>query len=125
VRVAKSLLTRNLNGTTFGGTIFSAADPFHAVMYWQVLARRGLAVRVWLKAAGVEFLRPASSALTLEFRLAEDDVADALAALERQGRFVRRFRTDAVDGRGAICARIETEVYLRLPRRGHPEGSAF
>ena len=125
VRVAKSLLTRNLNGSTFGGSIFSAADPFYPLMYWQVMARRGEAVRVWLKSASISYLRPANSSLTLEFSLSDKDLALALSALDREGRFVWTYRTEAVDRSGKSCAVIETEVYLRRPLRDQKGVSAF
>lgn len=74
VRVRRSFLTGNLSGTTFGGTIFSAADPVHAVMYWQILAHRGLRVQAWLRSASIRHLRPAATALTLDFVLTDADV---------------------------------------------------
>jgi len=125
VRVARSLLTRNLNGTTFGGTIFSAADPLHAVMYWQVFARRGRRIQVWLRRARIDYRKPAATALTLELALSDADVTDAEAALDRDGRFRRTFETHAVDRAGDVCATIETEVDLRVPRREQRGVSAF
>lgn len=125
VRVARSRLTGNLNGTTFGGTIFSAADPLHAVLYWQVFARRGERVQVWLKSSSVDYLKPAATDLVLEAALSDEDIERADAELRRSGRFVRRFRTEAVDRLGEVCAVIETEVYLRRPRREQREISAF
>jgi len=125
VRVAKSVLTRNLFGTTFGGTIFAAADPIHAILYWQVFARRGRSVQAWLKSARIEYRKPAATALTLAFALGERDIADAESALDRDGSFVRTFRTEALDTQGRVCAVVETEVYLRLPRGGQREVSAF
>jgi len=125
VRVARSLITRNLNGTTYGGTIFSAADPFYAVMYWQIFARRGIRIQTWLKSARIRYLKPAATALTLDFALSDEDVESAWRELEEKGRFTRTHATEAVDRRGRICAAIETEVHLRLPRGDQREGSAF
>lgn len=125
VRVARSLLTRNLNGTTFGGTIFSAADPFYAVMFWQIFAHRGERVQAWLRTAEIRYQRPAATALTLDFQLSDADVGEATERLDREGRFVRRFQTAAVDRNDEICAEIETEVYLRRPRADQPGVSAF
>jgi acyl-coenzyme A thioesterase PaaI-like protein len=125
VRIARSLITRNLNGTTFGGTIFSAADPFYAVMYWQIFARRGIRVQTWLKSARIEYLKPAATALTLDFVLTDEDIARAARQLEREGRYIRSHSVEAVDRHGRTCAVIETEVYLRLPRAHQREGSTF
>ena len=125
VRVARSLWTRNLHGSTFGGTIFSAADPFYAVMYWQIFARRGQRIQVWLKSANIRYRKPAASALTLDFVLGNDEIERAAAGLEGQGRHTATHRTEAVDRDGDVCAEIETEVYLRLLRADQREVSAF
>lgn len=59
VRVKKSFLTRNLQGTTFGGTIYSAADPIYALLLWQAVAHRGCASRPGRGARGSAFaVRP-------------------------------------------------------------------
>ena len=125
IRVGKSLLTRNLHGSTFGGTIYSAADPFYALMYWQILARRGVRVQAWQKSALVSFLKPAGTRLTLEFSLSDEDVARACDALDKDGRYVHTYRTEAVDLGGRVCAIVESEIYLRKPRTGQGEVHAF
>ncbi len=125
VEVRRSLLTRNLNGSTFGGAIFAAADPFYAVMYWQIFARRGRRVRVWLKSASVQYVKPARTTVTLEFRLSSEEIERAAQALEREGRFAATYRTAALDREGQVCAEIETEVYLRLPYAEEHDMSAF
>ena len=114
VRVARSLITRNMNGTTFGGTIFSAADPFYSVMYWQILARENIRIRIWLKSATIRYLKPAASELTLEFSLSENRIREATETLTRDGKFVGSHHTEAVDTDGVVCALIETEVHIRL-----------
>jgi len=114
VRVARSLLTRNMNGTTFGGTIFSAADPFYSVMYWQIFARENIRIRIWLKSAAIRYLKPAASELTLEFSLSEDHIRETAEALATDGKFVGSHHTEAMDTDGVVCALIDTEVHIRL-----------
>jgi acyl-coenzyme A thioesterase PaaI-like protein len=121
VRVRPSLLTRNLQGSMFGGTIFAAADPFFALLYWQVFAHRGIRIHAWTRSARIEYRKPVSTPLTIDFELGVEDLRDAGAALDRDGRFARLHKTRAVDETGDVCAVIELEVYLRLPddtRRG-------
>jgi acyl-coenzyme A thioesterase PaaI-like protein len=125
VRVGKSLRTRNLHGSIFGGTIYTAADPFYAMMYWQVLARRGQRVQAWQKSASVSFLKPADTRLTLEFSLSDEDVARACEALEKDGRYAHVYRTEAVDRDGRVCAIVDNEIHLRKPRTGQKEVHAF
>lgn len=121
VRVRRSWRTRNLMGSTFGGTIYAAGDPVIAVLFWQILARRGVPVEAWLRTATIRFRRPAWSTLTLDFVIERIDVEDAIGHLDREGRWSRWYRVDALDADGRVCAEIETEVYLR--RAGAPERS--
>ena len=82
-------------------------------------------MQAWLKSGRIDYRKPAATALTLSFALTDEDVRDAEAALDAQGRFARTFRTDAVDESGQVCAVIETEVVLRVPRGEQTEVSAF
>lgn len=125
VRVARSLLTRNLNGTTFGGTIFSAFDPIWPVLYWQVFARRGEMLQVWLKGGRIRYRKPAATALTIDFHLADEDVEAAARGLERDGRVIRVHEARALDREGDACAIMESEVYMRHLREGQREVSGF
>ena len=36
VEIKYSWLNKNIQKAIFGGTIFSAIDPYYAVMYWQI-----------------------------------------------------------------------------------------
>jgi acyl-coenzyme A thioesterase PaaI-like protein len=125
IRVRRGLLTRNLNGSVFGGTIYAAADPIYAVMYWQVMAHRGIRAQAWLKSATVRYLRPATTSLTYAFELQDEDVEQAVEALAREGRFARSHRVEAVDRQGQVCAVLDTEVVLRRPREDQRGTSAF
>ena len=125
VRVSRSIFTRNLQGTTFGGTIFSAADPFYAVLLWQILAHRGRAVQAWLRSGRISYRKPAATELTLEFRLTPQEVDAAIEELDRNGRFSHVYTVEARDRFGETCAIAETEVYLRLPPHDQRNLSAF
>jgi acyl-coenzyme A thioesterase PaaI-like protein len=116
VRIKKSLFTRNLQGTTFGGTIYSAADPIYAMLLWQILAREGWVTQAWVRTSRIHFTRAAATDLELDFVLSDGDVHDALVTLNEHGRFSRVLKTSAVDREGRVCAEIETEVYMRVPR---------
>ncbi|MAF64120.1 MAG: hypothetical protein CMJ84_00485 [Planctomycetes bacterium] len=125
VRIAKSPLTRNLHGATFGGTIFSAADPIVATLFWQLFARRGIVVETWLQGGSVHYAKPAKTPLTIDVHLSEEEVASASAELEERGRFRRTHELEARDAAGDVCARITTEIYVRLGREARDGHSAF
>lgn len=126
VRVKRSLLTRNLNGTTFGGTIYAAADPVFALMYWQALARRGVATRSWLMAARAQYRKPAATGLVIDFTLSGADLDAAEEQLRRRGKAVCIHQVEARDEHGAVCAELELVTYLRLlGAQESPAVSAF
>lgn len=113
VRISKSLLNMNFNKSIFGGTIFSAADPFYAIMYWQIFARKGIKVQSWLKSANIRYKKPGNTSLTLKFELTEKDISDAETALQTIGKFVRTFPVEVLDTEGDVCAVVDIEVYMR------------
>lgn len=125
IRVKKSWLTRNLHGATFGGTIFTGADPAFGVMFWQVFARRGERVQAWLKSAQVKFLKPARSSLVYEYRISEEDVEVMARDLAERGTAVREHTLEAVDEDGVVCARVVTVTYLRRVAAGELEASGY
>lgn len=125
VRVKRSIWTRNLHGTTFGGTIYSAADSPLPMLYWQIFAQRGLRVESWLQAGQIRYVKPAASELILEFRLSDEDVAWASAELESKGRFRQSIQVQAVDRGGDPCAQITMEAYVRLARDKSKNQPAF
>lgn len=125
MRVARFFLTRNLQGTTFGGSIFAAADPVYALLFWQILAREGMRVQAWLKGASIEYLKPAASALTLDFAVPDEDLDAARRALAADGRFRHRYTTRAIDRQRDVCAIVDTEIYLRKPRPPQQDVSGF
>lgn len=114
VRLKRSLWNRNLNGSAFGGSIYAAADPFYPILYWQALAREGIAVQAWLRAAEADFRRPARSHLRLDFAIGEEQLAAARDRLQRDGYSVHTDEVSAVDEEGALCARVSCVSYLRL-----------
>jgi acyl-coenzyme A thioesterase PaaI-like protein len=117
VRVRRSILSRNLQGSTFGGTIYAAVDPFHALLLWQVCAHQGIRVQAWMKEAVITFLRPAESHLTIEFTLDDRTVDDALRAVRESGRFAQIFEVQALDEQGSVCASVRTDIRILRPGR--------
>ena len=125
IRVKKSFLSRNLHGATFGGTIFSGADPAFGIMYWQVFAQKGERVQAWIKSARVRFQKPARSALLYGYKISDEDVAVMEAGLAERGTAVREHLLEARDEEGDVCASVHIETYLRRLPDGEKEASGF
>ena len=125
VRVGKSILNTNLQGAIFGGTIFSGADPYYAIMYWQIFLREGIKCEAWLKAAEIDYQKPARSSLTYQYRLSEEDVQEAVETVKKEGRFKKWHDLYAIDKWGDVCAHVRTLVYLRTPKGSNKPTSNF
>ncbi len=108
-----SLLNRNFNGSTFGGSIFMAADPYYPWMYRTALLHRNVKSLAWLKQAEISYLKPARSNLLYEYRLTDQDMDVAEAKLMENGRFEEWHTVEAKDEEGTVCARVRLLSYLR------------
>ncbi len=113
VKICKSILNLNYNRSIFGGTIYSAADPFFAVLFYQALLKRGYKALIWQKAADIDYIKPGFSDLYFRIRLEENDLLEACEVLDTDGRFVRSFPIEINDKHGEICARVNSVVYIR------------
>ncbi len=108
--------TRNLNGTIYGGSIYAAVDPIHAVMLAQVLGPADHVV--WTKEAHVRFRRQARTALTARFVLTPEEVEGVRADLARASKAERWFPVELHDADGHVCATCDILVHIhtRQPR---------
>jgi hypothetical protein len=113
VYVTPSLLNRNLQRTVFGGTLFSAFDPFHSILFWQIFAHKGHKLEAWLKSAEIDYKKPASSRVRIQFNIDELSIAEAELGLLETGRFQKWMHATAYDRRGEIVVEARLLVYLR------------
>ena len=112
--------TRNLNGTIYGGSIYAAVDPIHAVMLVSLLGPQDYVA--WTKEATVRFRRQARTDLTATFRLAPDEVDAIRAEVERRGRVERRYPAELFDRQGHLCA--ECDILVHIHARQAPAETA-
>jgi hypothetical protein len=114
-----------MNGTIFGGSLFSAADPFYAIMYWQIFERKGMKVLTWLKTAQIQYLRPANEKLYIDFKLTDEDIEEAIAALMEHGRYKKTHDIQFVNSKGEVFVKAQNEVYLRLTHNKQSTSTGF
>ncbi len=113
VVLKKSILNINLHKTIFGGTIFSAFDPYFPTMYYNIFNNKGRKLEVWLKSANIKYKRPASTNLFLTFKISNTDIIEAEDTLNKVGKFERWHTVQAINTKGVVCAEAEMLVYLR------------
>ena len=125
VKLSKSFLNKNYNGSIFGGTIYAATDPFYALLFDQLMQRRGFKVRVWLKSASIQYLKPGRGNLYFTIRVTEVMIADAEEALKTVGKFVKAYPMEITNKEGELCATVMNEVYIRNLHQGEMPRVAY
>ncbi len=113
VKISNSFLNRNYNGSIFGGTIYAATDPFYAILFDQLMQRKGYKCRVWLKSASIQYIKPGMSALYFTITITDEMIAEAEKALIKTGKFVKAYPMELFNKQGELCATVMNEVYLR------------
>lgn len=113
VKINRSLFTTNFGKSIFGGTIFSATDPFYALLFGQLMKRKGFRVTVWLKSAQIQYLKPARTNLYFSIQITEEMITEVETALRQNGKFVKAYPIDIFDSSGQRCAYAINEVYIR------------
>lgn len=125
VKVKPSFLNKNYNRSIFGGTIFSASDPFYAILFDQILQRRGLKTRVWLKSASIQYLKPGRKTISFKIQISEEDIKEAEVHLHDVGKYVKSFPIEIYDTQGELCAKVQNEVYIRNLHKGEKDIVAY
>lgn len=110
--------TRNLNGTIYGGSIYSAVDPIHAVMLVRSLGAQNYVA--WTKEAHVRFLRQARTDLTARVILTEEEVRAVRAEAEVTGKVERQYTVELIDARKHVCAACDITIHIHA-RRGRAD----
>lgn len=114
VQVRHSLWNRNLNKSIFGGTIFSAGDPFFAIMYWQYFEHQGMKTEAWLKEATIRYKKPATSKLIIHYELTDQELKTATDTLLSEGKCQQVHTISVKDVHREEVASIRTVSYLKL-----------
>lgn len=109
VRLRLNLWTYNYVGTIFGGSMFSASDPFYMVMLLKVLGPNYV---VWDKSASIRFRKPGRSSLYARYLLTAADIEAIKSGVRQGGEFHRNFVIQWVDAKGVTHAEIERLCYI-------------
>ena len=113
VKIRRSFLNMNFHRSIFGGTIFSAFDPYFPTMYYNTFAQKNRKLEIWMKSANIKYKSPATTHLFLEFKITEEDIQLAEKELNEKGKFEKWHTVQAINNKGIVCAEAEMLVYLR------------
>ena len=113
VVLRRALFNMNFHKTIFGGSIFSACDPYFPTMYYHIFANKGRKLIIWLKSAEIQYVKPADSTLRLHFKITNEDIQLVENILNEKGKFEIWHTVEAINKKGVVCARANIQVYLR------------
>jgi acyl-coenzyme A thioesterase PaaI-like protein len=116
VKLPLNRLTRNLHGTIYGGAMYSAVDPLHAVI---VAYHLGPDYHVWMKSAQIDFKRPGRTDLLATARVSEHELDEIRAALAHATKLDRVFKLALTSADGEVSAHVTFTVHIK--RRGKHE----
>jgi acyl-coenzyme A thioesterase PaaI-like protein len=113
VKVNKSLINNNYNNSIFGGTIFAAADPFYPLLFHQTLTHKGYKVRVWLKSASINYVKPGRTDLFFNISITETDIEEIEQVLNTNGKHIKAYPIEMFNKDGELCVSVLSEIYIR------------
>lgn len=116
VRLPLNRQTRNLHGSIYGGSIYAAVDPLHAVI---IANHLGPDFAVWMKSARIDFRRPGRSDLFATAKVSAHELDEIRAALTHAPKLDREFSLNLATAEGEIAAHVTFTVHIK--RRGRHE----
>ena len=117
VEVKYSWLNKNLQKAIFGGTIFSAIDPYYAVMYWQIFSSKGIPMEVWIKKVEIKYRKAATSNLEIKFSLDKNDIENAINSLKSDGKYEVWHDVIVIDENQELCTEARVLVHIRNTKK--------
>ena len=109
LRLRLNIWTYNYVGTIFGGSLFSAADPFYMLMWIRSLGSNYV---VWDKSASIRFKKPGKTALFAKLQITETDFKEIKDAVAQSGETTRTFVIQWKDKDEVVHAEIERLCYI-------------
>ena len=109
VRLKLTWLTRNLVGTIYGGSMYSAIDPFYMLMLMRILGREYV---VWDKACTIRFKRPARETLFADFHIDDRMLTEVRETVERDGEGTFTWPVALHASTGTVYAEFDKVLYV-------------
>ena len=115
VVLKKSIFNINFHKTIFGGSIFSACDPYYPTMYYNIFKLQNKKLIIWVKDVEIKYLHPANSNLFLNFIIKSSQIKEIESNLKANGKHEIKNEVLAINIEGITCAHAVITTYLRDP----------
>lgn len=110
VKIPLNRNTRNIMGTIYGGSMYSAIDPFYMDMLMKLLGNDYI---VWDKAASIRFMKPGRKNLFAEFYMTDREIDTIKEELMDKKSIDRHYKVELKDKEGKVYAIVEKTVFVR------------
>lgn len=101
--------TRNIHGTLFGGSMYSATDPLYALL---IKIGLGNDYIVWDKAGTIRYLKPGRSELFAECSISNGELDELRDRLTREKSVDLDYEIALVDAQGEVHAMVMKTIYV-------------
>lgn len=109
VQLRLNMWTYNYVGTIFGGSQFSALDPFHMVLLLKIIGRDYVVLD---KAGSIQFKKPGKGKLTATVEYTDSEIADIKVRAQKEGKFELVKSTDWIDAKGEVVSSMQKMLYI-------------
>jgi hypothetical protein len=109
VRLKLNWRTRNLVGTIYGGSMYSATDPFYMLMLIRILGREYV---VWDKGCTIRFKRPAHETVFADFRIDDEMLEHVRDTVARDGEGTFTWPLALKGASGTVYAEFDKVLYV-------------
>jgi acyl-coenzyme A thioesterase PaaI-like protein len=113
VEMKLRLLSRNADGTHFGGSLYAMVDPFFMLM---VRANLGDEYLVWDKAGSIDYVAPGRGRVWSRCELGAEDLEMIERMTAGGDKHLHVFKAEIRDEDNMLVARAEKVVYVRRRR---------
>lgn len=113
IKINRSLFTLNFGKAIFGGTIYSATDPFYAMLLGQILRNKNYSITIWLKSASIQFLKPGRSDLFYSIVITDEMIKEVETEINSKELFVKSYTIEVYSKNKELTAIAKNEIYIR------------
>lgn len=109
LRLSLNIWTRNYVKTIFGGSMFSATDPFYVIILMHMLGKDFV---VWDKSASIKFKRPGKDSLYAIFKILPEVLEKIKAEVRASGETTHVAQIQWLDKEKNVYAELERTLYV-------------
>ncbi len=114
VKLKHTFWNRNPDKAIWGGSIFSAADPFYPIMLKQNALQKGYKTNFYTKETKVKYIKAARTDITFKFRLNDNHINDMFDNLIKDKQYDEWHIVEGMDTHGDLCIHAEIRSFLRI-----------